>query len=74
MTRGEKRQGHSSPPANAVLVLEGSTSTALCTTQYLRLLPSSRQLTVIDTLVRPLSIARRPKMRNLGSLPIYSLF
>ena len=26
MTRGEKRQGHSSPPANAVLVLEGSTS------------------------------------------------
>ena len=70
MTRGEKRQGHSSPPANAVLVLEGSTSsTALCTTQYLRLLPSSRQLTVIDTLVRPLSIARRPKMRNQGSLP-----
>ena len=71
MTRGEKRQGHSSPPANAVLVLEGST---FSTTQYLRLLPSSRQLTVIDTLVRPLSIARRPKMRNLGSLPIYSLF
>ena len=34
MTRGEKRQGHSSPPANAVLVLEGSTSAQYCPLYY----------------------------------------